>query len=381
MQKRTLLNKLSVSTQTATVATFLVATAMIAYASSGDAKDGDEKKLNRQKAGRVARQERPATIDFVLEKEVAVGSGGALKLEADRGSVEVIPADVNRVSVEVIRSIAEKYVHEAEAILKHHEVVISREGNNAIVQSRLKPIAMNNVVVDGVGIDVSDDIHRAVENAVGKRLKNIHFLVTIPAKFDVKLKTGGQNIVCGDLGGQAHCTTSGGGIKLGKIAGQVHATTSGGSLQLAAAGDSVELRTSGGSVRAGNILGDAVVATSGGSIRLGRVRGRVSAKTSGGSIRILDAGGAIEAITSGGSVTAAISQQPKTDSYFATSGGSVNVALDKGLAFDFEHLGHGKATGPFLNSAGRHPRTAKLNGGGPKLVTKGNVRFTYFGDK
>ena len=381
MQKRTLLDRLSVSTQTAALTTLIFAAAIMAHVSGGEERSGDEKKLDRQKNSPTAAHERPATRDFVIKKEVAVGSGGTLTLEADRGSVEVIPAVVDHVSVEVIRSIREKDAHKAEAILKHHEVAISKEGNDAIVKSRLKPIAIENLALDRVGIDVSEDVRQAVKNAIRKRFRNIHFRVTVPAKYNLKLKTGGRNIVCGDIGGQARCTTSGGGIKLGKIAGRVVATTSGGSLQLAAAGDSVELRTSGGSVRAGDIHGDAVVATSGGSISLGRVRGRVSAKTSGGSIRILDAGGAIEAITSGGSVKAVISRQPKADSYFATTGGSVNVALAKGLAFNFEHLGHGKASGPFLKDAGRQPRTAKLNGGGPKLVTKGNARFTYFAAK
>ena len=378
MQKRTLLNSLPVSTQTAALTTFFLAAAMIAHASGGEAKNGAEKNVDQQKNSKTTRH---ATRDFVIEKEIAVGSGGTLKLEADRGSVEVIPSDVNHVSVEVVRSISEKYAQDADAILKHHKVEISKEGNNVMVQSRLRLVGIEHLAVDGVGIDVSEDVRQAVKNAIRRRLKNIHFRVTVPTKYNLKLKTGGHSIVCGDLDGQAHCTTSGGGIKLGKIAGLVHAITSGGSLQLAAAGDSVELRTSGGSVRAGDIHGNAVVATSGGSISLGRVDGRVSAKTSGGSIRILDAGGAVEAVTSGGSVRAAISRQPKADSYFATSGGSVNVALAKGLAFDFKHVGHGKVSGPFLKGTDRKTRAAKVNGGGPKLVMKGNVHFTYFAAK
>ena len=271
---------------------------------------------------------------------------------------------------------------DAEAILKHHEVAISKDGSNAVVKSRLKPVMAENANFEGLGFDASEDMQQALKNAIQKRLQKIHFRITVPSEYNVKLKTGGQNIVCGDLTGQAHCNTSGGGIKLGKITGLVHASTSGGSLRLESAGDSVELKTSGGSIRSGDIAGDAVVATSGGSIDLGRVRGRVSARTSGGSIHIADAGGAIEAVTSGGSVSAAISRQPKADSYFATSGGSVRVALAKGLALDIEHQGNGKASGPFLKQAtSRKAISTKLNGGGPKLVTKGNVQFAYLNAK
>ena len=322
------------------------------------------------------------TKKFVLRKELATNPGGTLTLEADRGSIEVVPTDANRVAVEVIRGISKKYASEAEAILKHHEVVISRDGNNAVIRSRVKLISADRVAVDGLDFDVSQDVREAMKRAVQKRLKNIHFRVAIPREYSVKLKTGGQSITCGDLNGKVHCSTSGGGIKLGKIAGPVYAATSGGSLHLAAAADSVEMRTSGGSIRAGDIQGDAVAATSGGSISLGRVAGRVAAKTSGGSIRIVGAGGAVEAVTSGGSVSAAISRQPKADSYFATSGGTVSISLAKGLAFDIEHQGRGKASGLLFNKGtdGR-ARSAKLNGGGPKLITKGNVRFAYLSSK
>ena len=324
----------------------------------------------------------PATKKFVITKELAVSPGGTLVLQADRGYVEVIPDDVKQVSVEVIRSISEKYAADAEAILKYHEVTISKDGDNAVVKSRLKPVDAGGVNVEGLGFDASDEVQQAIKNVIRRRLKSIHFRVTVPNEYNVNVATGGQSIACGDLVGQARCTTSGGGIKLGRITGLVNATTSGGSLQLAGGGDSVQMKTSGGSIRAGDIDGDAVVETRGGSIDLGRVRGRVSARTSGGSIRITDAGGAVEAITSGGSVSAAISQQPKADSYFATSGGSVRVALAKGLAFDIEHQGKGKASGPFLEKAtSGQALSTKLNGGGPKLVTKGNVRFAYLNTK
>lgn len=358
----------------------LFATGIATVAIIGTATSGEAKK-NGEKWQKPAAKEKLPTKEFVLKKEVAVNPGGTLRLEADRGSVEVIPADVRQVSVEVIRSINEKYAKDAGAILKHHEVVISKEGNDAVVRSRLKPLEKDRVAVDGVGFDVFEDVHRAMKNAVQKRLKSIRFRVTVPTEYNVKLKTGGQSITCGDLDGTAHCNTSGGGIKLGKIAGSVYATTSGGSLYLEDAGDSVEMRTSGGSIRAGEVRGDVVVVTSGGSIHLGSVDGRVSARTSGGSIRIKNSSGAVEAITSGGSISAAISKQPKADSYFATSGGWVNIELAKGLAFDLEHQGHGRMSSPFAKNAGGKARTEKLNGGGPKLVTKGNVRLAFLNAK
>ena len=265
--------------------------------------------------------------------------------------------------------------------LSINDVEISKNGNNVVVQSRLKPIPADKVTIDGLGFDVTDEVHRAMKNAIQKRLKNIQFRVTVPNKFNVRLTTAGQSIICGNLDGQARCTTSGGRIKLGKISGLVHVTTSGGSLHLESAGDSIQMKTSGGSIRAGDIRGNANVATSGGSIDIGRVRGSVSAKTSGGSIRVADAGGAVVAVTSGGSISVAISQQPIADSYVATSGGRIKIALQKGIAFNLEHKGQGKVSGPFFKKSNGQTRNTKLNGGGPKLITKGNVRFVLLDQK
>lgn len=340
----------------------------------------DAKLEAKQHAEPVAGNKQTAK-QFVIRKELAVNPGGTLTLDADFGAVEIQQGPANRVSVEVIRSITEKYADDAEAILGYHQVSISKAGNNAVVKSRLQPPTADSVSVDGLGFDISEDVRRTIKTALKKRLKRIHFRVTVPREYNVNLKTGGQHITCGDVGGKVHCTTSGGGITLGQITGSVHAKTSGGSLRLAGAGGAVQLKTSGGSIRAGDIGGDAVAATSGGSISLGRIRGRASAKTSGGSIHILDAAGAVEAVTCGGSVHVAISQQPKADSYFATSGGTVNVALAKGLALDVEHQGQGKANGPFFRNSQTQGRVTKLNGGGPKLMTKGNVRFAYLNAK
>lgn len=363
-----------------TIPSVVFSTALLTATWIGTADGGDTEKSNKKWANREAKEKLPAK-EFVLKQELTATPGGTLILEADRGSIEVVPLEAQHVSVEVVRSIRGKYVKDAEAVLKHHDVQISEDGNNTVVRSRLKLPASHEVAIDGLGFDASEDIQQAMRNAIRKRLKDIRFRIKVPSRYNVRLKTGGQSITCGDLDGQAYCSTSGGGIKLGRITGLVHASASGGSLHLTSAGDSVELRTSGGSIRAGDIQGDAVVSTSGGSISLGRVQGRASAKTSGGSIHIVDAGGAVEAVTSGGSVNAAISQQPKADSYFSTSGGSVNVAFAKELAFDVEHLGRGKASGPFLKKPAGQGLLAKLNGGGPKLITKGNVRFAYLNQK
>ena len=320
--------------------------------------------------------------EFTERRELPVRSGGTLTLDADLGRVDVVTSDTDRLIVEVVRTIDHKYVEDAEEILKHHDLTVERNDSGAMIRSRFGMAKTAQVTVEGVGFDVQEDVQRAMKSALNRRLRGVRFRVSVPRQFNIEIKTQGGHIRCGDLDGEVQCFSSGGGIDIAKVTGPVKASSSGGSLRLARADGPAELTTSGGSIHAGDIRGPAIARTSGGSINLGHVYGKVSARTSGGSIHIKDAEGAVEAVTSGGSVHARISKQPKADSYFATSGGNVMIALDKSLALDVELLGNGKASGPiFPKTKGARSRITQLNGGGPKLVAKGNVRFGYLNAK
>ena len=107
MRKFSLRNKSLhlITTSVALAVALLTQTLMSGTATGGE--KGNWKKQNGQKQQAI---QKTATKQFVLKKELAVNPGGTLMLEADRGSIEIIPGNTNRVAVEVIRSISEKYV-------------------------------------------------------------------------------------------------------------------------------------------------------------------------------------------------------------------------------------------------------------------------------
>ena len=320
---------------------------------------------------------------FAMTKTFNVAAGGTLTVDADRGQIEITTVDDDRVTIEVSRTISKKYLHEADEILKLHKVEASHEGRNTLLKSRLDLGAVQNVDIEGLQLDVADEVRQAMKQAVQRRLRNIRFRVAIPRAYDVNLLTGGGGIAVADLDGNVRCKTSGGSIKMGQVSGTVWAKTSGGCVKLAGCNQPVELRTSGGSITAGNVGGAAIAHTNGGSIRLGSVSGPVSAKTSGGSISITNAEGAVEATTSGGSISTMISKQPKQDCLFSTSGGSVNIVLADSMAFDIDARSrNGRVSADIGNEAVKSSKRnvdAKMNGGGPKLVARtsaGSVRIS-----
>ena len=283
-----------------------------------------------------------------LQKSFQVEPGGMLTLVSDRGDVEINPGTGNKVGIRVESGAKGHTKVDAEKILKEMSLDFRQEGNNVFVTAKYL----------GGGIFGS-------KWGTGIRLK---FVITVPSKYNLDLKTAGGSINVSNLEGSVVAHTSGGSLHFGQITGPVTASTSGGGINL-----------DGGK-------GTVVVDTSGGSIRIGKVAGTVKAHTSGGSISVDDVMGTIQASTSGGSVSATISKQPEADCELNTSGGSVRVKLSKDLNLNLlaKCSGGSISTDIPLNVQGKISKSqleAKLNNGGPQLylhTSGGGITISEF---
>jgi DUF4097 and DUF4098 domain-containing protein YvlB len=304
-------------------------------------------------------------IEDKIERSFKVGSGGKLTLETDRGSIEVKSREADAVEVEIIRRVKAWDQEGADKILEDFEIDFTQSGNDVHIRAGFKK-------------DM-DGFWRWVD---GNRLQ-LHYMISVPTKYNLDLKTAGGSISVGDLEGEVRSRTSGGSLHFGRVQGPVWGRTSGGSITLSGCAGTVDVETSGGSINIGETSGDVVAHTSGGSVNIGRTKGSVVAKTSGGSITVEDATGKVEAATSGGSVRANISTQPQSDCCLETSGGSVTVHLPDTIAVDVDAKTSGgsvKTEFPVTvqGELSRSALTAKINGGGPKLLLRtsgGNIHL------
>ena len=302
-----------------------------------------------------------STIDDEIHKEFAVKTAGKVTLEADRGAIEIRTGESDSVRITVNRKVSRISKVEAEEIFKDHEITFDQTGDEVIIRAKFK--GNTGKIWNRRNINL-----------------NVHYMVTVPRKYNLDVKTSGGNISIPDIDGEARARTSGGNIDLGKIEGLVAAKTSGGSITLKGGAASAELETSGGNITVGEVAGHVMAQTSGGSIKINKSIGDVVAKTSGGGINLADVSGKLEAFTSGGSITARLSQQPKGNCSVETSGGSIDVQLADSIRVDLDaSTSGGRVTTDFPVEGGSNKsslRTA-INGGGPVLVLKtsgGNVR-------
>jgi DUF4097 and DUF4098 domain-containing protein YvlB len=323
-----------------------------------------------------------------IKKTFSVNPGGQLTVRADRGSITVTTTEANSVDVEVIRKVKGASDAKAETMFKDHEVTFSQDGNSVEVTAKYKR-------------------ELRFWEQIWNRFQ-VQYLIAIPKKFNLDLKTAGGAITVADLTGKVRVETAGGSLKLASIDGSVWGKTAGGSIALAAGTGDVEVKTSGGSINVGEVagkltagtaggsitvqkaLGDAFLKTSGGSINVEEVVGALDADTSGGSIKIKQAGksvvartsgggiqvsgvkGTLDASTSGGSITGSFAMQPEGDCQLKTSGGSITVYLKDSLAFNVNAKTSGGrvVTELPVTVQGEHKSSSlqgKLNGGGPAL--------------
>ncbi len=360
-----------------------------------------------------------AAVENNIERSFQVASGGRLTVDSDRGPIEVRTADHDHVDVKIERKVKRGGKWSVEEVLEDFAITFDHSDGGVTIRAK----------------------HNRVDLRRWSRERNrlrVKFLITVPQRYNVDLKTSGGGVSVEDLEGEvrsqtsggslrfgnikgpvwgrtsggsiklegtqgdADVTTSGGGITIGSVEGAVESTTSGGSIRIDGVTGSVNAKTSGGSITAEEVMGSINAKTSGGGITIGSVEGAVEAIISGGSIRIDRAGsvnaktsggsitveevmGNINAKTTGGSIKAYISGQPEGDCSLETTGGNVTAYVVEDIAVNVD----AKTTGGRVSSdipittvvqgkvRGNRLQGA-INGGGPQLKLRtfgGSIRL------
>ena len=280
-----------------------------------------------------------------IHRTFNAAEGGTLTIDADVGDITIRTAPANGVTVNIERK--------ASSDLKNLETTFAQSGNDVTVHER----------------------YNGGHHWFHWDSLDVHFTVTVPARYNVHLDTAGGDISVSDLRGSVNAHTSGGNLVLGSVTGPVMAKTSGGDIHLTASTGNIDVRTSGGNVKIGNVNGTLTAKTSGGDIDVHHAAADVNVSTSGGNIAIDEVLGAVDAHTSGGNIHARIAQQPRHDSTLSTSGGGVTVTLAPNVAVDLDaHTSGGSVESDMsvtvIGKITGENLEGKINGGGPRLTLR-----------
>jgi serine/threonine protein kinase len=255
-----------------------------------------------------------------LSKSFTVGHDGKLVMDVDRGSVQVIGADQETVDVRVSRKVKRASGSDADRILAEEKLVLKQQGNEISVSAQ-EPASLRG----GPGWPwVRPGL-------------DAHYEISVPRKFDLRLKT------------------AGGGIKVATVQGGVNVRTADGSLDFDHVDGNVDGQTQGGGIRAAGCIGELVIKTAGGGITVETFTGPF-----------------VQGKTMGGSITADFAASPKADCVLSTMGGSVTARVPASAAVTLDAHTQGgtvksdlavQAEGAAMGSTLR----GKINGGGPSL--------------
>ncbi len=258
-----------------------------------------------------------AAVEDHVERSFQVSPGGRLTVDSDRGSIEVRTGDRDVVDIKIERKVKKNGKWSVEEVLGDFPITFDHSDDGVTIRAK-----HNQEILRRWGRERN-------------RLR-VKFLITVPQRYNVDLKTVGGGISVGDLEGEVRSQTAGGNLQIGKIKGPVWGRTAGGNIEVEGTEGDADVKTSGGKITIGSVEGAVEAKTAGGSIHIEKATGSVNAKTAGGSIAVEEVMGSINAKTVGGSVTAYISGQPEEDCSLETSGGSVTAYLVESIALDVE---------------------------------------------
>ncbi len=249
----------------------------------------------------------PAAAASRIERELALGPGGQVVLDAAAGAVTVVgkPRSGVRVVLTSTEDLESKY--EVEFLENPGEVTVRIERK----QAGLRWFGWF-------------------------RGSNLRVDVEVPNDARVHVDTSGGPISVDEVHGELRLETSGGAIRGTSVGGDVSANTSGGAIALEDVGGNVRAESSGGGIRITTVAGAVEADTSGGGIVIQDVHGDILAESSGGGIEVAGAHGRVEADTSGGPVRVEFAPGNANGGSLSSSGGGVTVRLDPGVGLEID---------------------------------------------
>ena len=250
----------------------------------------------------------PAVAESRIEKNLDLQPGGQFILESDSGSITVTGASRSGAHI-VITSDRDDLNNELEFTFTSNPGI-------ARVTSRRK------------------------HESFWSRNISAHFEIEVPAETRTEIHTGGGAISLSGLRGDAEVKTSGGPIDVMGLNGNLEAYTSGGPIHIREVTGDAHIATSGGPIEVEELEGTLKAHTSGGGIRINRVSGYVEAKTSGGPIHAVYSPGNLhggDLDTSGGSIEVSIDRSANLNLDASTSGGSVTSDLPVRMVGTISH--------------------------------------------
>lgn len=294
-----------------------------------------------------------------VSRSLDATSGGKLVVEVDFGTIDVSAGADDKVTLEAHRKIDFDNESKEKEYLAAAPITFSKEGNVVTIRSRGKKMSHWNF---------------------GHQERDAKYIVRIPNKFEVGLRTDGGAIRVTNIAGNMKAHTSGGNLEFGGLEGTLDGQTSGGSIEVQDCRGPIDIETSGGDIKVTDGKGGLKAHTSGGRIEVRNFSGDTDVRTSGGNLALENISGKLVGQTSGGAIHASIPGTVVGDVKLETSAGNIDLAVPASAALTIDantSVGEVVSRLPIESSdVHREHLRGTLNGGGKSVrldTSAGNI--------
>ncbi|HWY40504.1 MAG TPA: DUF4097 family beta strand repeat-containing protein [Chthoniobacterales bacterium] len=287
-----------------------------------------------------------------LSRQIDVTPGAKLVVDVEFGAIQVGAGAEGKIALDAHRIVEFGNEAKEKEYLAAVPITVTKEGNVVTVRARRQESWTN--------------WH------FGHSRMDASYILHVPKKFDLDLRTSGGEIAAVDISGDLKAHTSGGKLEFANLEGTLTASTSGGSIEVEDCRCPTEIRTSGGHISVVNGTGVLHARTSGGRIEVRNLSGDADLETSGGSLVLEKIRGKLVGRTSGGSIHTSIPGEVAGDVQLKTSAGSIELAVPENAGLDIDARTSGGRVISELPLTSRESRRehlrGKLNGGGKSVV-------------
>src|SRR5580698_4195555 len=172
-----------------------------------------------------------------VRKSVPVSAATHLKLNADFGSINVLPGSGKSVDVQVFFRGDPSSRREFDQMLRDFSLKLTRQGSAISVDATFthgwEPL-LSFMLVDGL-FSHHPICHNWRCLVYSSWLEEVEFRIAVPPQLDANVATAGGSISVSRLKGEVIAHTSGGWLRFDRINGPVNGSTSGGGISVAGA--------------------------------------------------------------------------------------------------------------------------------------------------
>ena len=250
-----------------------------------------------------------------VNRQIDAAAGEKLVVEVDFGAIDVGVGADNKVSLEAHRKIDFGNETREKEYLANVPITLTKEGNVVTVRSRGK---------------TSKDWN------VGHRETDAKYVIRVPKKFEVALRTDGGRINVSDVIGNLKAHTSGGAMTFAHLEGTLSGETSGGFIDAEDCRGPIDIETSGGHIKVTQGKGSLNAHTSGGRVEVRNFSGDTEVRTSGGNLDLEKISGKLVGKTSGGAIRASLPGALAGDVRLETTAGNIDFSVPASAALEID---------------------------------------------